>query len=64
MYLFVLGAHVPHLHVWLAPRYEGTPREFWGMRLAEWPGAPKGGRAEIAALCERVRSHLRLEGTA
>jgi hypothetical protein len=55
---------VPHLHVWLAPRYAGTPREFWGMRLAEWPGPPKGGRAEIAALCERVRSHLRLERTA
>lgn len=59
VYLFVLGAHVPHLHVWLAPRYPGTPREFWGLRLAEWPDARKGGAAEIAALCERVRSHLR-----
>lgn len=58
VYLFVLGAHVPHLHLWLAPRYPGTPREFWGLRLAEWPDAPKGGRAEIAALCERIRSHL------
>jgi histidine triad (HIT) family protein len=58
VYLFVLGAHVPHLHVWLAPRYPGTPREFWAMRLAEWPGAPRGGRAEVAALCERVRARL------
>jgi diadenosine tetraphosphate (Ap4A) HIT family hydrolase len=58
VYLFVLGAHVPHLHLWLRARYPGTPREFWGLRVAEWPGAPKGGATEIAALCERVRSHL------
>lgn len=58
VYVFVLGAHVPHLHVWLVPRYPGTPREFWGMRVAEWPAAPRGGRVEIAALCARLRSHL------
>ena len=59
VYLFVLGDHVPHLHVWLAPRYPGTPREFWNLRLSAWPDAPRGGAAEIAALCERVRAHLR-----
>ena len=59
VYLFVLGAHVPHLHVWIVPRYPGTPREFWNSRLPAWPGAPRGGPSEIAALCERVRAHLR-----
>ena len=58
VYLFVLGAHVPHLHLWVVPRYPGTPNEFRPMRLAEWPGAPRGGATEIAALCGRVRSHL------
>ena len=61
VYLFVLGAHVAHLHLWLVPRYPGTPREFWGRPVADWPGARRGDRAEIAALCERVRSDLRSE---
>jgi len=56
VYVFVLGDHVPHLHVWVVPRYPGTPREYWPMRLAHWPDAPKGGPTEIAALCDRVRA--------
>lgn len=62
VYLFVLGAHVAHLHLWLVPRHPGTPREFSGFRAIEWPGAPRGGPAEIAALCDRVRSHLMTAG--
>lgn len=58
IYLFVLGHHVAHLHVWLMPRYPGTPGEYWGMRLDEWPGARRGGPDEIAALCERIRRQL------
>ena len=58
VYLFVLGHHIPHLHVWLVPRYPGTPREYWGLRVDEWSGAPKGGESEIRALCDRVREHL------
>jgi len=27
VYLFVLGHDVPHLHIWVIPRYPGTPRE-------------------------------------
>lgn len=58
VYSFVLGHHVPHLHIWLVPPYPGTPPEYWPMRLAEWPDAPSGGRSEIEALCSRIRSHL------
>ena len=58
VYVFVLGHHVPHLHVWVTPRYPGTPREYWDMRLASWPDAPRGGVAEITALCDRVRGEL------
>ena len=59
VYLFVLGHHVPHLHIWLVPRYPGTPREYWGLRVDEWPDAPKGGLGEIEELCDRIRDYLR-----
>jgi histidine triad (HIT) family protein len=61
IYSFVLGDHVPHLHIWVMTRYPGTPQEYWGMRVAEWPEAPTGGAQEIAALCERLQLHLRAE---
>ena len=60
VYVFVLGHHVPHLHVWLVPRYPGTPPEYWATCVAEWPEAPRGDREQIAAVCGRVRSQLRL----
>ncbi len=59
IYMFVLGHHVPHLHLWLVPRYLGTPHEYWGMRLEEWPDAPRGDLREIAAFCDRLRVALR-----
>ncbi len=59
VYVFVLGHHVPHLHVWVAPRYPGTPAQYQPWRLAEWPDAPRGGALEITALCDRVRAELR-----
>lgn len=59
VYAFVLGHHVPHLHIHVVPRYRGTPRRYWGLRVDEWPDAPRGGPQEIIALCERVRTHLK-----
>lgn len=58
IYCFVLGHHVDHLHFWLIPRYLGTPREFWGLRVDEWPDAPRGGANEIKVLCDRIRGLL------
>jgi histidine triad (HIT) family protein len=60
VYSFVFGdgLAVPHLHIHLMPRYPGTPREYWGRRVTEWAGGPRGG---IAAICEvtiRLRHHL------
>src|SRR6478609_7922602 len=40
---FVLGHGVPHLHVHVVGRGPGTPREWWGVRLPEWPDARQGG---------------------
>jgi len=59
VYLFRFGHHVDHLHLWLLPRYPGTPREYWGIKVDEWPDAPHGGLAEIEALCEKVRQELK-----
>ncbi len=58
LYLFVLGHHVDHLHYHLLPRYPGTPREFWGVRIDEWPAAPRGDATVIAALCDRLRNFM------
>jgi histidine triad (HIT) family protein len=55
VYAFVYGGAVPHLHVHLAPRYPGTPRDFWGPRLMEWPDAPKVDPPEMRALVSRLR---------
>jgi diadenosine tetraphosphate (Ap4A) HIT family hydrolase len=58
VYVFVIGEHVPHLHIHLVARYLGAPREYWGPRVDEWPAAPHGGAPEIAALCERLRGWM------
>jgi diadenosine tetraphosphate (Ap4A) HIT family hydrolase len=60
IYSWVLGDAVPHLHIHLVPRYPDTPREFWGAKVTDWPGAPRGGKAEIAGICERLRRGLPL----
>lgn len=58
VYSFVLGHHVPHLHIHVLPRYPGTPREYWGVRLDEWPEAPRGDAEAIANLSARIRKSL------
>jgi histidine triad (HIT) family protein len=37
IYSCVLGHDVPHMHIHVVPRYPGTPREYWGTRVDEWP---------------------------
>lgn len=59
IYAFVLGHGMAHMHLHLIPRYPGTPREYWGQRVDEWPDAPRGDASQIAVLCERIRSVLR-----
>ncbi len=58
VYAAVIGHGVDHLHLHLIARYPGTPREFWWTRVDEWPDAPRGGAAEIAALVGRLRAQL------
>jgi diadenosine tetraphosphate (Ap4A) HIT family hydrolase len=55
IYSFVIGDRVPHLHVHLIGRYPGAPPEYWGPRVDEWPGAPKGTAEEIGLVVSRLR---------
>lgn len=59
VYSFVLGHSVDHLHMFLVPRYPGTPRAFWGLNVDDWPDAPRGGKEEIEKLCEKLRAALK-----
>jgi histidine triad (HIT) family protein len=58
VYAAVIGDGVPHLHVHLLARFPGTPREYWWMRVSEWPGARRGDTAEIGILVEQLRTLL------
>ena len=58
IYAFVLGHHAAHLHVHLLARYPGTPRQYWGQRLDEWPEAPKVNGAGIDLLVSRLKKRL------
>ena len=56
IYVFVIGHNIPHLHIWVIPRYVDTPREFWGFKLFEWPNRPVRGQKEVEEMCASVRS--------
>ena len=56
VYAAVIGHGVAHLHMHLIARYPGTPRDYWWTRVDKWPGAPRGGPAEVEALVERLRA--------
>lgn len=58
VYAFVLGDHVPQFHVHIVARHPGTPAEYYGVRIADWPGAPRGDEAAIADLVAKLRVRL------
>ena len=59
IYVFVLGHHVPHLHIHIVLRYPGTPRKYWGINVDKWADAPRGGPKKIELVCARLRAHLK-----
>lgn len=58
VYAFVLGDHVPQFHVHLIARHPGTPHEYYGTRIHDWPDAPSGDEHAIAELVARLREQL------
>ena len=59
VYSFFIADGVSHVHVHVIGRRPGAPREYWGPRVDDWPGAPRGGEVEIAQVADRVRAYLR-----
>ncbi|MFQ5578500.1 MAG: HIT family protein [Anaerolineae bacterium] len=58
VYAFVIGDGAPHVHVHVIGRYPGAPREYWGPRVDEWPGAPRGTERDVEAVAARIRHFL------
>ncbi len=58
VYSFFIGDGMPHVHVHVIGRRPGAPREYWGPKVDDWPGAPRGGEAEIAQVAARLRAYL------
>jgi histidine triad (HIT) family protein len=58
VYAAVFGDAVPHLHLHLLARFAGTPREYWGTRVDEWPDARRGTAAGIAEFVASLRDFL------
>ncbi|ACQ80324.1 histidine triad (HIT) protein [Beutenbergia cavernae DSM 12333] len=56
VYAFVYGDAVPHLHVHLVGRRPGTPREFWGAAITDWPGALRGGADAVGGVVAELRA--------
>lgn len=54
VYLFRINDKVKHLHAHLIPRYAGTPREYWGTKILEWPGRPTADFDEIKAISRKL----------
>jgi histidine triad (HIT) family protein len=55
VYAFVFGDRVPHLHLHAIGRYPGAPVEYRGVRVDEWPDAPRGDASAVADCVERLR---------
>jgi len=58
VYAYTFGEAVPHFHLFITARYPGTPPDYWRLGVTQWPDAPRGVPAEVAALCERLRQSL------
>lgn len=54
----IVGRGVPHFHQHVFARHAGTPDEIRWDESHAWPDAPRGGPPELAALCQRLRSHF------
>jgi ATP adenylyltransferase len=54
----VVGRGVAHFHQHVFVRYRGTPEDTMWLDSGAWPGATRGGFAEIEALCARLRPYF------
>ncbi len=57
-YLFRIGDITPHLHFHVVPRFNGTPREMWGIYLYENPNSRKASESDILMISEKLRQFI------
>jgi histidine triad (HIT) family protein len=57
VYSFVYGDAVPHLHVHVLGRHPEAPPEYRGVKVDEWPDAPRGDARRVAEYVARLRTH-------
>jgi diadenosine tetraphosphate (Ap4A) HIT family hydrolase len=55
VYLWRLGDGWPHVHFHLVPRYPGTPEEYYGLAVRDWPGVRRYGWEGLAAIASELR---------
>jgi len=58
VYAAVISDLVRHTHLHLVPRYPGTSPGFRFLAVDDWPDAPRGDAARIAALVDDLRAAL------
>ena len=63
-YCFGFTEGFRHIHLLVAARYPGLPKEYLRLAIADWPGAPRGNLAQVEALAGRLRSGVGRPGTA
>jgi histidine triad (HIT) family protein len=56
VYVYSFGEAVSHLHIFVVARYPNTPPEYVRLGLRDWPEAPTGDAAALAALATRLRA--------
>lgn len=58
VYAFRINDKVAHLHVHLVPRYPGTPKEHWGLKITAWPDRPTVTLPEIQSISRDLQRSL------
>jgi histidine triad (HIT) family protein len=57
-YCFGFTEAYRHVHLVIAARYPDLPRRYVRLAFADWPGAPRGDRRQVAELCLRLREAI------
>ncbi|MGE3973317.1 MAG: HIT family protein [Bdellovibrionales bacterium] len=60
VYFFRINDLVAHYHFHVVPRFPDTPKEFWGLKIIEWPDYPKLNLEEVQELNTKLQEAMRL----
>lgn len=55
VYFFRINEKVKHFHFHVLPRYAGTPEDYHGLKIVDWPEYPKVDLGGVQALSEALR---------